>query len=132
MGMCSYCSSGVFRWVKQQEVYHTNGVLTVNVFLCDNRNCRAVYVADKYSTNPNRNKQVDGITDRVKKQPKYVPTVEENTYDESVFFGDMYINSKGKLGVKPNGYVSTKPFTLGGKTYPPIRKARVFSRGKKK
>ena len=128
--MCNYCSSGVFRWVKQQDVPHANGMLTVNVFLCDNRNCRAVFVADKYSTNPNRNKQVDGITDRIKKQPKYVPTVEKNTEDEDLIFGRLYIESKGKRGVKPKGYVATKPFTLGDKTYPPIRKARV--RGKKK
>ena len=124
MGVCQYCSSGVFRWVKTQEVRHANGMITVNIFLCDNIHCRSVFVADKSSINPNRHKQVDGITDRIKKQPKYIPTVDKNTDDESVFYGVMYINSKGKLGVKPKGYVSTKPYTLGGKTYPPIRKAR--------
>ena len=53
------------------------------------------------------------------------------TYDEEIFYGIMYINSKGKLGSKPKDYVSTKPYTIGGKTYPPIRKARVFKRKKK-
>ena len=75
---------------------------------------------------------VDKDCKRLKKEklPAYVPTVEKNTYDEDIFYGIMYINSKGKHGNKPKDYVATKPYTLGGITYPPIRKARV--RGKKK
>ena len=128
MGVCNYCSLGVFRWVGTQDVKHSNGILSVNIFLCDNKNCRSVFIADKNSINPNRRKQIDGVTDRVKRKVKHEPLVEKNTYDEDIFYGVMYINSKGKHGNKPKGYVSTKPYTLGGKTYPPIRKAR----GKKK
>ena len=89
----------------------------VDVYKCEG--CGTIFFVDKDMKKPPK-----------EKQPPYVPTVQKNTYDEAVFYGIMYINSKGKLGSKPKDYVSTKPYVLNGITYPPIRKARV--RGKKK
>ena len=94
----------------------------VNVFKCVR--CYSVFFVDKDMRKPNT-----GIgsgkskfdEEQKKKYKKYVPKATE---EEEIFYGKMYINSKGKDGVKPKGYVSTKSYTLGGITYPPIRKAR--------
>jgi len=98
MGVCNYCSLGVFRWVGTQDVKHSNGILSVNIFLCDNKNCRSVFIADKNSINPNRRKQIDGVTDRVKRQVKHEPLVEKNTYDEDILaFNSSYVSSNSLL-----------------------------------
>ena len=107
-------------WLQQQYIASDNvdNIIKVDVFRC--QGCGYLFIVDKNSKNPNR-KQTKGL-------PEYKPTVDKNTFDEDIFYGVMYINSKGKLGSKPKDYVSTKPYTLGGITYPAIRKAR----GKKK
>ena len=89
----------------------------VDVYKC--MNCSNIFFVDK-----------DTRKKEKKKRAVHVPKVDSYTFDEEVFYGVMYINSKGKYGSKPKDYVSTKPYTLGGKTYPPIRKARVFKRKK--
>jgi len=90
----------------------------VDVYKC--MSCSNIFFVDK-----------DMKKKEKKKRAVHVPKVDSNTYDEEIFYGIMYINSKGKLGSKPKDYVATKPYTLGGITYPPIRKARVFKRKKK-
>ena len=124
---CTTCGNK-FMWLQQQYIASDNvdNRIKVDVFRC--QGCGYLFIVDKQSKNPNRVTSSVGKGNGLK---KYVPSVDSNTFDEDIFYGAMYINSKGKLGVKPEGYVSTKPYTLGGKTYPPIRKARVFSRGKK-
>ena len=89
----------------------------VDVFKC--MSCSNIFFVDKDCKRKAREKRA-----------VHVPKVDTNTFDEEIFYGVMYINSKGKHGNKPKDYVSTKPYVLGGITYPPIRKARV--RGKKK
>ena len=93
----------------------------VDVFQCSG--CARLFLVDKESKNPNRTKRTGDTLDEQQKKiyKKYEPKATE---EEDIFYGKMYINSKGKDGIKPKGYVSTKPFTLGGITYPPIRKAR--------
>ena len=98
--------------------------ITVDVFRC--QGCGYLFIVDKESKNPNRTKRFGTFNSK-----GYTPNEPKKTYDEEIFYGIMYINSKGKLGSKPKDYVSTKPYTIGGKTYPPIRKARVFKRKKK-
>ena len=118
---CSTCGNK-FMWLQRQHITSDtiDKRILVDVFRCVG--CGYLFIVDKDSKNPNR-KQTKGL-------PEYKPTDDKNTFDEEVFYGVMYINSKGKLGSKPKDYVSTKPYTLGGITYPAIRKARV--RGKKK
>ena len=118
---CTTCGNK-FMWLQRQHITseHPNNRIEVDVFRC--QGCGFLFIVDKMSKNPNI-KQTKGL-------PEYKPTIHKNTDDEEVFYGIMYINSKGKLGSKPKDYVSTKPYTIGGKIYPAIRKARV--RGKKK
>lgn len=124
---CTSCG-GKFMWL-QHNLVTSNDIdnrIHVDVFRCTG--CGYLFIVDKTSQNPNRHRNINKFDEEQKKKhKKYEPKA---TYDEEVFYGVLYINSKGKLGIKPKDYVSTKPYTLGGKTYPPIRKARV--RGKKK
>lgn len=117
---CATCGNK-FMWLQRQQITSNNidHRIHVDVFRCVG--CGYLFIVDKDSKNPNRTSQSKGL-------PEYKPTVDKNTFDEDIFYGVMYINSKGKLGSKPKDYVSTKPYTLGGITYPAIRKAR----GKKK
>ena len=122
---CVNCG-GKFMWLQRQVITSDNDLhrITVDVFRC--QGCGYLFIVDKESKNPNRTKRFGTFNSK-----GYTPNEPKNTYDEEIFFAVMYINSKGKLGVKPKGYVSTKPYELGGKIYPPIRKARVFKRKKK-
>ena len=130
--VCVFCS-GKYVWRQSQAItsHIEERKIVVDIFQCSG--CARLFLVDKESKNPNRIKTVGSGKNKFDEEQKkrYTPKVDKNSYDEEVFFGAMYINSKGKLGVKPDGYVSTKPFELGGKIYPAIRKARVFSRGKK-
>ena len=125
---CTSCG-GKFMWLQHNLVTSNdiNNRIHVDVFRC--MGCGYLFIVDKTSKNPNKyNNTINKFDEEQrKKYKKYEPKA---TYDEEVFDGVLYINSKGKLGIKPKDYVSTKPYELGGKTYPPIRKARV--RGKKK
>ena len=118
---CTTCGNR-FMWLQRQHITseHPNNRIEVDVFRC--QGCGFLFIVDKMSKNPNI-KQTKGL-------PEYKPTIHKNTHDEEIFYGIMYINTKGKRGSKPKDYVSTKPYTIGGKIYPAIRKARV--RGKKK
>ena len=117
---CAYCGVGRYKWLQQQVITsdEESHRISVNMFRCTS--CGHLFIVDKGSINPNRLKSIDKD-----QKARYIPNTPKNTYDEQVFFGIMYINSKGKYGVKPKDYVSTKPYELGGKIYPPIRKARV-------
>jgi len=122
---CVNCG-GKFMWLQRQVITSDNDLhrITVDVFRC--QGCGYLFIVDKESKNPNRTKRFGTFNSK-----GYTPNEPKKTYDEEIFYGVMYINSKGKLGSKPKDYVSTKPYTIGGKTYPPIRKARVFKRKKK-
>jgi hypothetical protein len=122
---CVNCG-GKFMWLQRQVITSDNDLhrIAVDVFRC--QGCGYLFIVDKESKNPNRTKRFGTFNSK-----GYTPNEPKKTYDEEIFYGIMYINSKGKLGSKPKDYVSTKPYTIGGKTYPPIRKARVFKRKKK-
>ena len=67
----------------------------VDVYKC--MSCSSIFFVDK-----------DCKRLKKEKRPTYVPSIMENTPDEEIFFGRLYIESKGKYGVKPKGYVATK------------------------
>ena len=114
---CVNCG-GKFMWLQRQVITSDNDLhrIAVDVFRC--KGCGYLFIVDKESKNPNRTKRFGTFNSK-----GYTPNEPKKTYDEEIFYGVMYINSKGKLGVKPKGYVSTKPYELGGKIYPPIRTA---------
>ena len=122
---CVNCG-GKFMWLQRQVITSDNDLhrIAVDVFRC--QGCGYLFIVDKESKNPNRTKRFGTFNSK-----GYTPNEPKKTYDEELFYGIMYFYSKGKLGSKPKDYVSTKPYTIGGKTYPPIRKARVFKRKKK-
>ena len=121
---CTTCGNK-FMWLQSQLITSNNieNRIKVDVFRC--QGCGYLFIVDKTSKKPKKN------TFDEDQRKRYSPNTPTNTYDEEIFYGALYINSKGKLGIKPKDYVSTKPYELGGKTYPPIRKARVFKRKKK-
>ena len=129
--VCVFCS-GRYVWRQSQAI--TSNIdsrrITVDVFQCSG--CARLFLVDKESKNPNKIKGTGSGKNKFDEQQKkvYKKYEPKATEEEELFYGKMYINSKGKDGIKPKGYVSTKPYTLGGITYPPIRKARVRGNNK--